>query len=135
MQPQTSAPSLVKGDALPFFDVTTVTGEKVRYADLWQHKNVLLVRLPAVNDADDERYAAEMSRHAQEFETYAAATIVTRDEIKQVPCPGVVIADRWGEIQYLASPGSARDLPDVREIIDTLDFVQRRCPECEGEWR
>jgi hypothetical protein len=135
MQPHTTVPVLEKGDALPFFEVATVTGERVRYADLSQRKNVVLVCLPELTSAEDERYIRELSDSANAFETYAAACVVTRERVKQVPSPGLVIADRWGEVQYLASSPSTSGLPDVREILDTLDFVQRRCPECEGEWK
>lgn len=135
MQPHTTLPVLGKGDALPFFEVTTVTGTQVRYADFWQRKNVALVCLPELASAEDEGYIRQLSDRATAFETYSAACVVTRDPVKQVPRPGLVIADRWGEVQYLASSPTTSGLPDVREILDTLDFVQRRCPECEGEWK
>ena len=124
-----------KGDALPFFDATTLAGERVRYEDLWQRSNVVLVCLPQVAAEDDEEYANELAKRAAEFQTYTAACIVTRDPIAGVPAPGLAIADRWGEVQYLATSATTSGLPDVTEIFDTLDYVYRRCPECEGEWR
>ena len=123
------------GGALPFFDVTTVTGERIKYADLWQRRNVLLVCLPADETTAHTSYANALARHSAELDAYSAVPVVTRDAVAGLPQPSAVIADRWGEVQYLASSGSAGDLPDVREILDTLDFVQRRCPECEGEWK
>jgi hypothetical protein len=135
MATEPRASALQKGDALPFFEVTTLAGEHVRYADLWQKKNVLLVSLPPDANTDDEDYAKELSGRNTEFEVYSAACIITRDRIAGIPSPGLAIADRWGEVQYLASSAAARELPDVAEILDTLDYVQRRCPECEGEWR
>lgn len=124
-----------KGDALPFFAVTTVGGEKVRYADLWQRKNVLLVCLPAAATLEDDAYVGELTGRAEAIDACGAVPVVTRERVEGMPAPGLAIADRWGEVQYLAPSDSTRDLPDVQEILDTLDFVQRRCPECEGEWR
>lgn len=124
-----------KGDALPFFDVTTIAGEQVRYADLWQRKNVLLVCLPAAPSGDEDAYVGELTGRAEEIAACGAVPVVTRDRVTGLPAPGLAIADRWGEVQYLARSASTRDLPDVQDILDTLDFVQRRCPECEGEWR
>ena len=133
--PEQTRPPLQKGDPLPFFDVTTVAGDTIRYADLWQKKNVVLVCVSAAPSADEDVYVSELSRRAAEFERHSAACIVTRDAVARVPQPGLAIADRWGEVQYLASSPTTRELPDVTEILDTLDYVQRRCPECEGEWR
>jgi hypothetical protein len=124
-----------KGDALPFFDVTTVGGEQLRYSDLWQRKNVLLVCLPAAPGREDDAYVGALTSRAEEIDACGAVLVVTRDRVTGMPAPGLAIADRWGEVQYLAASASTRDLPDVQDILDTLDFVQRRCPECEGEWR
>ena len=118
------------GGALPFFDVTTVTGERIKYADLWQRRNVLLVCLPADETTAHTSYANALARHSAELDAYSAVPVVTRDAVAGLPQPSAVIADRWGEVQYLAS-----GLPPVQSLLDTLDYVQRRCPECEGEWR
>jgi len=123
-----------KGDALPFFDTTSVEGERVRYADLWQRRNVLLVCLPP-GPAADEEYVRELSRRAPEFEQYTATCIVTHDRIPGIPSPGVAIADRWGEVQYLASSATIGELPEIGGLVDTLYYIHRRCPECEGEAR
>jgi hypothetical protein len=119
------------GGALPFFDVTTVTGARVRYAELWQRRNIALVCLPSDTTVADAAYADELSRKSAEFDAYAAVCVVTRDRVPGLRQPSAVIADRWGEVQYVASS----DLPPVQALLDTLDYVQRRCPECEGEWR
>jgi hypothetical protein len=135
MDAQSEPTAVGKGDALPFFDVATIDGGRARYADFWQRRNLLLVCLPVAATAADVEYARQLSGHSAAFDEYAAACVVTRDPVARIPSPGVVIADRWGEVQYLTSPATIRDLPDVRELLDTLDYVQRRCPECEGEWR
>jgi hypothetical protein len=126
-----TADPVTVGGALPFFEVTTVADERVRYADLWQRRNVALVCLPRHLTSEHAEYAKELARRSAEFDGYAAVCVVTRDAVAGLPQPSVVIADRWGEVQYLASS----DLPPVQDLLDTLDYVQRRCPECEGEWR
>jgi hypothetical protein len=119
------------GGALPFFDVTTVRGDRVNYADLWQRRNVLLVCVPADSTTRDSDYVNELERHSAEVDAYAAVLVVAREAVAGLAQPSVVIADRWGEVQYLA----ASDLPPIQTLLDTLDYAQRRCPECEGEWR
>jgi hypothetical protein len=44
--------------------------------------------------------------------------------------PGLVVADRWGEIVHVA-----REVPRVADVLDWLDHLEQRCPECEGEAR
>ena len=135
MEPPREPGGLEKGDVLPFFEVTTVDDGRVRYAELWQRKNVVVVSLPPSATAHDSEYANEIVRRSAEFDSFCAVCIVTRDAIRGVPLPGVVIADRWGEIQFLASSAAVSDLPDPQELLDTLDYVRQRCPECEGESR
>ena len=118
------------GAALPFFDVRTIAGDRVNYADLWQRRNVLLVCLPVDATTAHAEYAEELARHSAEVAACSAVAVVTRDAVAGLPQPSAVVADRWGEVQYLAS-----GRPPVRALLDTLEYVQRRCPECEGEWR
>ena len=126
---------LRKGDALPFFEAETIGHSRIRYADLWQRRNLLLVCLPEASTPADDEYARALSTRAAECEGYGAECVVTRDRVRGVAPPAAIIADRWGEIQYLACSASGVPLPDPQELLDTLDYVQRRCPECEGEWR
>jgi len=134
MTSQVNSGLLQRGHTVPFFDVLTVRNTRARYEELWQRKNLVLVCLPASDDAADA-YLAELSRRSAEFDEYCAGLVITRQPVRGLPCPGVVIADRWGEIQYLAPSSGTSGLPELRELLDTLDYVQRRCPECEGESR
>jgi hypothetical protein len=45
----------------------------------------------------------------------------------------MLIADRWGEIVFAAMAAQARDLPARQDVLDWLDDIERKCPECEGE--
>jgi hypothetical protein len=56
-------------------------------------------------------------------------------ESMAVPSPGVVVADRWGEVYYVQEADRAAALPPPAELIDWLRFVRDECPECQGETR
>jgi hypothetical protein len=49
--------------------------------------------------------------------------------------PGVLIADRWGEVVFSDEAPDVGALPTSQELLDWLTFVRNRCPECEGESR
>jgi peroxiredoxin len=115
---------LAPGDHLPHLTLTTVTGDRIAYRDLWQRRNVAIVSTP---DADRAQAFADA---AAEFAKRNAVCIATHQILDVPPCPGVVIADRWGEIVHVA-----REVPAVEDVLEWLDHVELRCPECEGEAR
>jgi hypothetical protein len=49
--------------------------------------------------------------------------------------PGVLLADRWGEIVHLTAASESARSPAPGELIEWLEYIQNRCPECEGEAR
>jgi hypothetical protein len=55
---------------------------------------------------------------------------MTRDPVPGGPMPGVLIADRWGEVAHIE-----RGLPAVSTLMEWLDDLVNHCPECEGEAR
>ena len=61
--------------------------------------------------------------------------VITREQVEGVPCPGVITADRWGEICFVAEAGTIAALPPVAELVEWLHYVQIQCPECQGEAR
>jgi hypothetical protein len=123
-------PTLTAGDALPFFDIVTVEGPRVAYKQFWQQQNVVLVSLSAEGAVDDRQLVAALVSRRAEFDALRATCLVTRDLVSGVPHPGVVVADRWGEVHSVAAV-----LPDPQALLDTLEYLQHRCPECEGESR
>ena len=135
MTQQNEPITLRKGDLLPLFEVATVEGTRVRYADLWQRKNVVIVTLPTRLTETATNYARELSRRSADFDVHCAGCIVTTDAIAGLPCTSVVIADRWGEVHYASTAADVTGLPTPEEVLDTLDYIQRKCPECEGEYR
>ena len=58
---------------------------------------------------------------------------MTQDGVPGIPSPGVIVADRWGEVAYVVATSAVADLPPPQELIDWLAYVQTQCPECEGE--
>ena len=39
------------------------------------------------------------------------------------------VADRFGQVHFLAPAHTAADLPPVKAALDWLDFIQVQCPE------
>jgi hypothetical protein len=118
---------------LPHFTVTDDAGERVDYSAFWQRKNLLLVVL--TESRGSEGYVSALRPHMAELTAYETASVITYQPIEGVRPPAVVIADRWGEVHYAASPDSVAGLPTVAELIEWLRYVQMQCPECQGEAR
>jgi hypothetical protein len=120
---------------VPHFSVTTIDGQTRRYADVWQRENLLLVLVPRAESPDRDAYLTNLRAQTIELTAYDTSCIITSDDVVGVRAPAVVIADRWGEIAFIAETESVARLPGVEAIIEWLRHVQSRCPECEGEAR
>ena len=124
---------LQPGDAVPHFEVKTVDGEMFNYATIWQRSNLVLVVLP---DGDlNDTYASALIARGGELRERASRWVVTRQDVPGLRGPAVLVADRWGAIAHVATAERATALPAPDELVDWLDFLDRRCPECEGEAR
>jgi hypothetical protein len=125
---------LRRGDQVPHFEVTTVGGELFRYASIWQHKSLALVALPA--DAPAGAYdSCEQATRRDTFPQRERVCVVTRNRIPGLQAPAALVADRWGEIVYVIEASHMDGLPAPSDLLDWLDYVEQRCPECEGESR
>ncbi len=125
---------LQRRDAMPHFDLMTLGGERFRYASIWQRRNLVLVVVPAGESAAAPRpYVAALLARTSEFTSRDAECVVTADAVPGVQSPAVVIADKWGEIDHVATAAQVEDLPSPDELLDWIDYLDRRCPECEGE--
>jgi hypothetical protein len=125
---------LQRGDAVPHFGVRTLGGDMFRYATIWQHKNLVLVTLPRTV-VDDGTYVAGLLALGSEFREREGLCVVTRDHLTGLSAPGALVADRWGEIVHVATASDVADLPTPTELLHWLEYVEQRCPECEGEAR
>jgi hypothetical protein len=117
---------------VPHFDVTTLDGRRVRYEEIWQRRNlVLVIALPHEREAA-ARYALELQAHRDELEQAETTVVVTADAVPGLPAPIVLVADRWGEILHRepVSSGQGSPFPDVDELLAWVHFARIRCPEC-----
>jgi hypothetical protein len=120
------------GEQVPHFVVLDIDGRQVAYGETWQRRNLLLIA--AGDDSDvNARVASDLARHLSEISEHEATAVITRDAIPGLPRPGVLIADRWGEVQFVAAGEVGRDAPGAADLVEWLRFVRQRCPECEGE--
>ena len=128
-------PRLGRGDHVPHFAVTTIDGAGVSYATIWQRRNLVLIALPPGEVEASAGYVAQFTARAAAFDGHRAQCVATRDSIPGIHPPAVMVADRWGEVMYAAAGQRIADLPPANAVIEWLDYVQQRCPECEGEAR
>ncbi len=110
---------------VPHFVVRTVDEAEVDYRTIWQKEQLLLVSL---DDSEASRPLGVLAGALFGREGDLAATqsrlVVTRDVVPGLPRPGVVVADRWGEIHATLDASSLKDADD---LIEWLRFVQRKC--------
>jgi hypothetical protein len=126
---------LRKGDALPHFDATSLAGGRITYSALWQRKHLVLLTAGANETAAASRYLAALAAAATDEDAEDTAIVATTDLITGLPRPGLIVADRWGEIQHVAHADRVDGLPTPVDVAEWIAYVRRRCPECEGEAR
>ena len=119
---------------MPMFTAATADGTVVRYEDIWQRKNLLLVSLLS-DDPSSNAYATSLDVLESSLAACEAFLLITTTRIEGVPYPGVVVADRWGDVYHVQEADRAAGLPPPDELIDWLRFVRNECPECQGETR
>ena len=126
---------LERSEPVPHFEVRTVEGEPFRYSTIWQHKNLLLLTIPTRDSASTNTYASEVTARLREFNDHDLECVITQDKIPGISAPAVVLADRWGEVVFAAETSDVADLPAPEELVEWVNYVMNRCPECEGEAR
>jgi hypothetical protein len=124
---------LRRGDSVPHFSVTTVDGREVRYSMIWQRRNLVLITIPTGDSASARTYVSQLTAEMPAFKGHDTECVITRDVVAGIPSPAVVIADRWGEIVQVMTGSEVADLPPPPELLEWVEYVQSRCPECEGE--
>lgn len=124
---------LQRGDLIPHVEVRTLQGELFSYATVWQRKNLVLVTLPATEAGSPATYVLRLTAWIPEFAAQNAECVMTQDPVPGILSPGVIIADRWGEVVYVVAKSNVADLPPPQELMDWLAYMQTQCPECEGE--
>jgi hypothetical protein len=66
---------------VPHFDVTTLDGRRVRYEEIWQRRNLVLVIVPPHEREAAARYALELQAHRDELEQAETTVVVTADAV------------------------------------------------------
>lgn len=122
---------LQPGSLLPHFTLVSLDGTPHAYSDIWQRKNLLLVLLQ--DDQASENYAAELRGRMSDLTARDTACIMSREDVAGAPRPGVLVADKWGEVHVVAGDDAAGGLPTPDELVEWLRYVQMQCPECQGE--
>jgi hypothetical protein len=126
---------LQQGDQVPRFTVTASDGTEIRYLDIWQHSNLLLLALPPDALAPAALYIERVRERLAQLPAGDTACIVTSDGVSGLRAPGALVADRWGEGRFAREAPSVEDLPDPQDLAEWVQHVQHACPECEGEAR
>ena len=129
----TIAAMLQRGDSVPHFEARTLGGETFSYATIWQRRNLVLVAVPGQESEILRSYVSRLTARHAEFSAMNAECVLTREPVSGVPSPGLIVADRWGEVVHVAFTPRVDGLPSPEELLDWLDYLDRRCPECEGE--
>jgi peroxiredoxin len=124
---------LQPGDPVPHFRVGTIDGRRIEYSTIWQRRNLVLVALTECDSAPSRTYVSQLKAELSTFQSHETECVITRDVVAGAASPAVLIADRWGEIVYVAHVSNVVDLPRLPEILDWVAYLQTRCPECEGE--
>jgi hypothetical protein len=119
------------GDAVPHFAVRDQNDGVFDYSTIWQRRNLLLVLVGSTEEY--EQYLSELVRHTAAFNEHESTLVITKDEIAGLPVPGLIVTDRWGEIVHLVRPKTINDLPAPMTLLQWLEAIEHRCPECEGE--
>jgi hypothetical protein len=122
---------LQRGDSVPHFEVQTQQGEVFRYSAIWQRKNLVLLTLPETAAAD--AYVRDLTAREAEFLERDTVCVVTREGVAGLPTPGALVADRWGEIVEIRAANEIADLPRPEGLLEWVEYIENRCPECEGE--
>ena len=131
----TGRPTLRRGDLVPHFEVKTIRGDLFSYSAIWQRRNLVLLALPAAESEAPGTYISRLVARTSEFAAKNAECVVTGDRVPGIQSPAVVVADRWGEIVHVATTSQVDALTSPEELLDWVDYLDRRCPECEGEAR
>jgi hypothetical protein len=124
---------LQRGDQVPHFAVRSVANEPVSYSTIWQRRNLVLVTLRDVACDSWSGFISELTALMPALNAQDSECVITRDCVPGTFSPGVLVADRWGEIVYIAAIPNIAGAPSPEDLLDWVNYVQSRCPECEGE--
>jgi hypothetical protein len=122
---------LTRGSLLPHFQAATLEGGTLRYADLWQKSNLVLLVLPRGAAAEGLAYLSDLRERLAAAGAGDTAAAAVHGPVEGLPDPAVILSDRWGEVIDIQPIGDgAANWPAPGDVVDWVDFIRRRCPEC-----
>lgn len=122
---------LDRGDQIPHFDLVTIEGRRVRYRELWQRTNLVLVMFDPKTLAQFAAYAARLRARRGEFTAADTALVISSEPVPGLTPPCVLIADRWGEVvRVFRTDERTLSLPNADDLLEWITFVRMQCPEC-----
>lgn len=54
------------------------------------------------------------------------------DEARKAPYPSVLVTDRYGALRFQRIEAEADALPNAKEVLIWLEYIQSECPECSS---
>jgi hypothetical protein len=64
--------------------------------------------VPQAESTASTKFVDQLTAQMSELTGDDSACVITRDSVSGVPSPGVVVADRWGEIHHVAEGKNSR---------------------------
>ena len=117
---------LRRGDQLPDFDAPTIEGGQFRYAEIWQHRNLVAMNTTASSPAV-LAYVAELRARVAALKP-DNSTVVAVQNVSALPASSATICDRWGEIVLVAPlPDHVAQWPTHEDLVEWLNMVRYRC--------
>lgn len=120
---------LERGSHVPHFVARAVDGSTFSYRDIWQRRNLILISAPATPDfaAALEAYGPALASRADDLALYEATVVLTHEAVDGLSSPGVLLADRWGEIYFVYEPANVAAMPTVTDLVDSLKVISFKC--------
>lgn len=117
---------LRRGDQLPDFEAPTVDGAHFRYADVWQHRNLVLITT-GLSSPSVVAYLSDLRDRVAALKP-DNSTVVAVQNVQALPASSLIVGDRWGEIVFIAalSDDVAR-WPSSDDVLEWLEMVRQRC--------
>ncbi len=117
-----------RGSILRDTSAVTFDGARVYLSDFRGHRNIVLIFADAATAPLLRDLGSANSELSEEQATVLSATDEQARQAYGVKQGAVFIADRWGEVYFVATIPPER-LPGVAEILDWLRFINSQCPE------
>ncbi|MGE3707577.1 MAG: hypothetical protein AB7I13_20070 [Vicinamibacterales bacterium] len=106
------------------FSVTTLEGATFAYGEIWQKKNLIAVSLgPGTRDPEYVARLRELGSGLGDHTTL----VVTEEPVAGEAGPLALVADRYGEVYFVARAETAAALPPPGELGDWLAYLRMRC--------